>query len=67
MPLVNVTLVEGIFSTEEKHAMVAKCTDVMVEFEGSEAFHEVVWVLIDERHIRRNAARAQVTTPARWY
>ncbi|HEX8910979.1 MAG TPA: tautomerase family protein [Humisphaera sp.] len=48
MPLVTVTLVEGVFSTEEKHAMAAKLTDVMVGFEGSEAFREVVWVLIQE-------------------
>lgn len=48
MPLVTVTLVEGVFSTEEKHAMAAKLTDVMVQFEGSESFREVVWVLIQE-------------------
>lgn len=50
MPLVKVTLVEGVFSTEQKHAMAKKLSDVMVEFEGSEAFREVVWVLIEELH-----------------
>ena len=50
MPYVRVTLVDGVFSTEQKHAMAAKLTDVMVEFEGSEAFREVVWVLIEELH-----------------
>jgi 4-oxalocrotonate tautomerase len=50
MPLVRVTLVEGVFTTEQKHAMAKKLSDVMVEFEGSEAFREVVWVLIDELH-----------------
>ncbi|MBI1171321.1 tautomerase [bacterium] len=50
MPFVNVKLVEGVFSTEEKHAMAAALTDVMVQFEGSEAFREVVWVLIEELH-----------------
>ncbi len=50
MPFVNVKLVEGVFNTEQKHAMAAKLTDVMVEFEGSEAFREVVWVLIEELH-----------------
>lgn len=50
MPFVNVKLVEGVFSTEEKHAMAAALTDVMVKFEGSEAFREVVWVLIEELH-----------------
>ena len=28
--------------------MAARLTDVMVAFEGSEAFREVVWVLIEE-------------------
>jgi 4-oxalocrotonate tautomerase len=50
MPFVNVKLVEGVFSTEEKHAMAKALTDVMVQFEGSEAFREVVWVLIEELH-----------------
>jgi 4-oxalocrotonate tautomerase len=50
MPFVNVKLVEGVFSTEEKHAMAAALSEVMVQFEGSEAFREVVWVLIEELH-----------------
>jgi len=50
MPFVNVKLVDGVFSTEQKHAMAAALTEVMVKFEGSEAFREVVWVLIEELH-----------------
>jgi 4-oxalocrotonate tautomerase len=50
MPFVNVKLVEGVFSSEEKHAMAKALSDVMVKFEGSEAFREVVWVLIEELH-----------------
>ncbi len=50
MPFVNVKLVEGVFTPEEKHAMAAAITDVMVRFEGSETFREVVWVLIEELH-----------------
>lgn len=50
MPFVNVKLVEGVFSSEEKHEMAKALTDVMVRFEGSEAFREVVWVLIEELH-----------------
>ena len=50
MPFVNVKLVEGVFTTEEKHAMAKALSDVMVQFEGSEAFREVVWVLIEELH-----------------
>lgn len=50
MPFVNIKLVDGVFSPEEKHALAAAITDVMVKFEGSEAFREVVWVLIEELH-----------------
>jgi 4-oxalocrotonate tautomerase len=50
MPFVNVKLVDGVFTPEQKHAMAAALTDVMVKFEGSEAFREVVWVLIEELH-----------------
>jgi len=50
MPFVNVKLVDGVFTEEEKHRMAAALTDVMVQFEGSEAFREVVWVLIEELH-----------------
>jgi 4-oxalocrotonate tautomerase len=48
MPLVNVKLAEGAFTERQKHDMAARLTDVMVAFEGSEAFREMVWVLIEE-------------------
>jgi len=51
MPFVNIKLVDGVFTPEQKHAMAAAVTDVMVKFEGSEAFREVVWVLIEELHV----------------
>src|SRR6185312_10138723 len=50
MPFVNVKLMDGVFSSEEKHALAAALTDVLVKFEGSEAFREMVWVLIEELH-----------------
>jgi 4-oxalocrotonate tautomerase len=50
MPLVNVKLLEGAFTDKQKHDMAARLTDGMVAFEGSEAFREVVWVLIEELH-----------------
>jgi len=50
MPLVNVKLMDGVFTSDEKHKLAAALTDVMVKFEGSEAFREVVWVLIEELH-----------------
>ena len=48
MPLVIVKLAEGAFTEKQKHDMAARLTDVMVAFEGSEAFCELVWVLIEE-------------------
>ncbi|NUY79629.1 4-oxalocrotonate tautomerase family protein [Flavobacterium sp. MAH-1] len=50
MPFVNIKLVDGVFTPQQKHEMAAAITDVMVKFEGSEAFREVVWVLIEELH-----------------
>lgn len=50
MPLVRVTLAEGAFTEKQKHHMAARLTDVMVAFEGSEAFREVIWVVIEELH-----------------
>ncbi|MBF4571892.1 tautomerase family protein [Herbiconiux sp. VKM Ac-1786] len=50
MPLVRVTLVDGVFTEQQKHAMAADLTDVMLKYEGSEAFREVVWVLLEELH-----------------
>ena len=48
MPLLNVTLGAGVFTEKQKHDLAARLTDVMVAFEGSEAFREVVWVVIEE-------------------
>jgi len=48
MCVVNVTLPAGIYTEKQKHDLAARLTDVMVAFEGSEAFREVVWVLIEE-------------------
>jgi 4-oxalocrotonate tautomerase len=50
MPFVNIKLVDGVFTPEQKHEMAAAITDVMVRMEGSEAFREIVWVLIEELH-----------------
>ena len=50
MPFVTIKLIDGVFTADQKHEMAAAITDVMVKFEGSEAFREVVWVLIEELH-----------------
>jgi 4-oxalocrotonate tautomerase len=50
MPLVHVTLAAGAFTETQKHDLAARLTDVMVALEGSEAFRELVWVLIEDLH-----------------
>jgi 4-oxalocrotonate tautomerase len=47
MPFVNVKLIEGCFSPQQKHDMIAKLTDTMVAIEG-ERMRPVTWVVIEE-------------------
>jgi 4-oxalocrotonate tautomerase len=48
VPFVNVKVVEEVFTEKQKYEMAAKLADLMVAFEGSDAFHELVLVLIEE-------------------
>jgi 4-oxalocrotonate tautomerase len=47
MPLLNVRLIEGVFSPAQKQEMVRKLTDTMVAIEGENLRSSTV-VLIDE-------------------
>lgn len=47
MPLVNVKLIEGVFSADQKRDMIAKLTDTMVAIEG-ENMRGVTWVVLEE-------------------
>jgi 4-oxalocrotonate tautomerase len=47
MPLVNVRVIEGVFSAEQKREMIRKITDTMVEIEG-ESLRPVTWVVVEE-------------------
>ena len=47
MPLINVKLIEGVFSQEQKQQIVRKLTDALVEIEG-EAMRPVTWTVIEE-------------------
>ena len=47
MPLVQVKVIEGVFSDAQKQQMVSKLTDAMVAVEG-ESLRPVTWVLIEE-------------------
>ena len=47
MPLLNVKLIEGVFTPAQKQEMIRKLTDTMVEIEG-ENMRPVTWVVIEE-------------------
>ncbi|MEU6712901.1 4-oxalocrotonate tautomerase family protein [Nonomuraea sp. NPDC046802] len=47
MPLVNVKVIEGVFSDAQKAEMVEKLTDVMVAIEG-ENLRSLTLVIIEE-------------------
>jgi 4-oxalocrotonate tautomerase len=47
MPFVNVKVIEGVFSPEQKQDMVRRLTDTMVEIEG-ENMRPVTWVVVEE-------------------
>ena len=47
MPLVQVKLIEGVFSDAQKQEMIRKLTDAMVSIEG-EALREATWVVVEE-------------------
>ena len=47
MPLVQVKLIEGVFSDAQKQEMIRKVTDAMVSIEG-EAMRAITWVVVEE-------------------
>ncbi len=47
MPLVNVKLIEGVFSGDEKQEIIRRMTDTMVAIEG-ENMRGVTWVVVEE-------------------
>jgi len=47
MPLIQVKVIEGVFTPEQKKEMVTKLTDAMVAIEG-ENMRPVTWVVIED-------------------
>ena len=47
MPLINVKLVEGVFTPTQKQEMITKLTDTMVGIEG-ETMRQVTFVTVEE-------------------
>ena len=47
MPLIDIQVIEGVFSPEQKKEMITRVTDAMVGIEG-EALRNVTWVRVLE-------------------
>ena len=47
MPLIDIQLIKGVFTSEQKQHMIRKVTDAMVAVEG-EAMRPVTWVRVQE-------------------
>ena len=47
MPLINVKLIEGVFTAQQKREIVSSLTDAMVKIEG-ENMRPVTWVIVEE-------------------
>jgi 4-oxalocrotonate tautomerase len=47
MPFVNVKLIEGVFSADQKREIVKRLTETMVSIEG-ENMRPVTWVVVEE-------------------
>lgn len=47
MPLINVKVIENVFTPAEKKLIITKLTDAMVSIEG-EALRQLTWVTIEE-------------------
>lgn len=47
MPLINVKVIEGVFTRDQKHDIVRKLTDAMVGIEG-ENMRSVTWCVVEE-------------------
>ena len=47
MPLINVKIIEGVFSPEQKQEVIRKLTDAMVSIEG-ENMRGVTWCVVEE-------------------
>jgi 4-oxalocrotonate tautomerase len=47
MPLINVRLIQGVFSDSQKQQIIERLTDAMVSIEG-ENLRPVTWCVVDE-------------------
>jgi len=47
MPFINIKLIEGVLTDEQKKEMIRKVTDAVVEVEG-ENLRSVTWCVLEE-------------------
>ena len=47
MPLIDIQLIKGVFTLDQKQAMIRGVTDAMIAVEG-EAMRPVTWVRVQE-------------------
>ena len=47
VPLINVKIIENVFTPEQKQQMVERLTEAMVDIEG-ENMRPVTWVVVEE-------------------
>jgi 4-oxalocrotonate tautomerase len=47
MPLINVKLIEKVFTPDQKREIIERLTDAMVSIEG-ENMRSVTWVVVEE-------------------
>lgn len=47
MPLINVKIIEGVFSQSQKQEIIQKLTDALVSIEG-ENMRPVTWCIVEE-------------------
>jgi len=47
MALIQVKVIEGIFTAQQKQEIIERLTDAMVEIEG-ESMRRSIWCLVDE-------------------
>jgi 4-oxalocrotonate tautomerase len=47
MPLINVKLIDGVFTPQQKTQIIERLTDAMVSIEG-ENMRQVTWCVVEE-------------------
>ena len=47
MPLIEVKVLEGVFTAQQKQEIIERLTDAMVSIEG-ENMRQVTWVVVEE-------------------